>query len=746
MKKRFTSLLLALLLCLTAIPHASAASYPDIAGHWAKSAIERWSGSGILKGYSDGRFAPDDPITRAQLSEILYRIWGCRPNLRRTYSDVLPDAWYYQGVTTMANYGVTLARNGQVYPNEALTREEAFYMLALAFGVGNDATGANIPKQVTDGADIAPGYRDRLTTMFNVKYLKGGSDGTFQPRRSVTRAEVIQVLDNMFDLYIDQPGTYDLAADQTALVTVPGVTLNIAQGRYDPTSHIYVMAPAFTQGGPTLAVPDGGVVQLHGVCDQPPVWKTDGAFLVKSSAVLDLSDPDLIPHLSFASGSGTLADPYHIATGEQFVKAMGLPTNRAGDSMQRMNYYFVLDNDVDLGLLAGSLPHPMYFHLDGAGHTLTYQMSGTLTSTDGRLGLFDVLLEGASVHDLTLAGTVDVTLTDPTKDGRDNNFGGLAGIVQSDLTNCHSTLSITAHCPDLSKNLSIGGLAGSLWECAMTGCTSQAVIQVMDAKGVSKYHVGGLAGVTNRGTYSSSQTVSGRPDSPTLEELQSSLRQCSSSATIRVTGGYQVMAGGLVGLLSSRSTSVALCTIEQSWSTANVSAANASFQADCGGIVGQLAVGTVRQCWSAPTLSVTGDSFLNIGGIAGAAYYADGYITDCWADVSDVVLPQSGGHYGGIVARLQASQVTRCFVLGNGAFAPRNAISYASWTDTPPTGCFATAGHTAQDLSEFLASCNWDFTTVWDASGPFPILRPLPAQPQRDHQTGGLTIGEPVLL
>lgn len=754
MKKRLISLLLvsSLFLSLAGITsNALAAVYPDIAGHWAQSAIERWSSSGILKGYSDGRFAPDDSITRAQLSEILYRVWGCQPNLQRVYSDVSPAAWYYQGVTTMATYGVTPTQNGQVHPDEVLTREEAFYMLARAFGVGNDANGVNIPTQVSDGADISLGYRDRLTAMFNAKHLKGGSDGAFQPQRNVTRAEVIQVLDNLFDLYIDQPGTYNLGRDQVALITVPGVTLNTTKGRNDPTSHVYVMAPAFAGDGPTLTNAGGGTVHLHGVCDQNPVWNTEGiGFWVDSAAVLVLSDPRQIPHLSFASGTGTLADPYHIATADQFRTAMDLPTNPAGDTMRRMTYYFTLDNDIDLGPLTGSLKHPFYFHLDGGGHTLTYQMSGTLTSSNGQLGLFDVLLKWNSVHDLTLVGTVDVTLTDPTEDRWPNHFGGLAGIVQSDLTNCHSKLAITVHCPNLSKDLNIGGLAGSLRECAMTGCTSQATIQVIDTKGMAEYRVGGLAGVMSQSIYSNSQTVSGRPDLPTPEELQSSLRQCGSSATIRVTGGDHVQAGGLVGLVTARVTDApeGYGVIEQCWSTAHVSTANSSFQADCGGLVGQLYAGTIRQCWSVPTLQIDTDSrftFQNLGGIAGSSGGKELLIADCWADVSGLTVPQGDGHYGGITGRL-GGQVTRCLVLGNGAFAPQNAISYASWTDTAPTGCFAAAGHTAQELSEFLASCGWDFTTVWDASGPFPILRALPAQPQRDNQTGGLTTGKQVLI
>lgn len=749
MKKRFLPLLLALCLCLPlTLPGARAATYPDVERHWAAPAIHRWSESGVLKGYSDGRFAPDDPISRAQLAEILYRVWGCKPNLARSYSDVSPKAWYYQGVTTMANYGVVLTRSGQVRPEETLTREEAFYMLARAFGVGNDATGANIPKQVTDGADIAPGYRDRLTAMFNAKYLKGGSDGTFQPRRSVTRAEVIQVLDNLFDLYIDKPGTYNLAADQTALVTVPGVTLNTVKGRSDPNSHVYVMAPAFTGGGPTLTNADGGSVQLHGVSDQSPVWKTEGtAFLVKPQAVLILSDPQQVPHLSFASGSGTLADPYHIATGDQFLKAMALPTNRAGDGMQRMTYHLTLDNDVDLGVLTEALRSPMYFHLDGGGHTLTYQMKGRLSGPSEYHGLLNSLSSNCSVQDLTLAGTVDVSLADPTTDvlGRPLPkklyVGGLAGVVHGQVTDCHTQLSITVHYSGVRlEDLYVGGLAGSLEECTMSGCTSQANLRVTAPQGETDCLVGGLVGEMCQASYYGieNQVAPGVYGTPAPETRKTVLRQCGSSATVHVVGGDHSMAGGLVGLLTSyisdsTITPEAYGAIEQCWSTANVSATGPSFQADCGGIVGQLAVGAIRQCWSAPTLQITTDSrytFQNLGGISGSSVARPQLlIADCWTDVSGLTLPQGGGHYGGVTGRLEG-EVTRCLVLGSDPFDPENALSYAAWTTTPPTASFALAGHTPQELADFLKTSGWDLETVWDSSGDYPVLRSLPAPPK----------------
>ena len=54
----------AALLCAAALTTAASAAYTDTEGHWAESAIDRWSGEyGILRGYDDGSFRPDD--TRA---------------------------------------------------------------------------------------------------------------------------------------------------------------------------------------------------------------------------------------------------------------------------------------------------------------------------------------------------------------------------------------------------------------------------------------------------------------------------------------------------------------------------------------------------------------------------------------------------------------------------------------------------------------------------------------------------------
>ena len=67
--------------CLAALTLAAgltvtnAAAFTDTEGHWAESAIEKWSGEyGILRGYEDGSFGPGASITRGQMAKILYHL------------------------------------------------------------------------------------------------------------------------------------------------------------------------------------------------------------------------------------------------------------------------------------------------------------------------------------------------------------------------------------------------------------------------------------------------------------------------------------------------------------------------------------------------------------------------------------------------------------------------------------------------------------------------------------------------
>ena len=50
--------------------------FTDVDGHWAKETITKWVQQGLIKGYTDGTFRPDDSITRAEFMALVNRAFG----------------------------------------------------------------------------------------------------------------------------------------------------------------------------------------------------------------------------------------------------------------------------------------------------------------------------------------------------------------------------------------------------------------------------------------------------------------------------------------------------------------------------------------------------------------------------------------------------------------------------------------------------------------------------------------------
>lgn len=744
----FFAALLMGFLCLMGTASASG-HYPDMEGHWAREAVERWSDSGILKGYSDGNFHPGDPVTRAQLAEILYRVWGCEPKIGHSYVDLPSNAWYYESLSTMNAYGVALGHGERIDPEERLTREEAFYMAAKAFDLGSDSPNRTTISHMGDADEIEPSFTSRLGALFSRKALNGAPDGNFHPKDTVTRAEVMTVIDNLFDIHIHTPGEYTLPQNQVALVTSPGVTIRYDSVKYAVGADIYLMAPA-CRGGVSFQTADIGTVDIYGISEGKGAFTGETELYLRDNT-WDLTDPKRVPDLGFAGGCGVKRDPYRIATGEQFLLIAQQPSvlkNRG------TNYCYELVADVTLPERKES----MYLgsqtpYLDGKGHTVTYHMKGKISGVWGDFGLFG-RVDGI-FSNLTLDGSVDVildgTITDPDKKYA-VAFGGLAGSASkgSSLVNCHSKLDIKVRCDRVGiSSLYVGGLAGDLEEGSMTECLATGTISVLTANSAMNIDVGGLVGTLSQSSYI--EVSPGVIGAPPAEERKDLIRNCGSSAIISTTGGDHTSCGGIIGLQTFKDSlddPVGYALVESCWSTATLSASGASFQSDCGGIVGQNNAGTVRNCWAKPTISISGTYiFKNQGGICGCIADGGGHsasvIQNCWAEVSNCPPLPGDGHYGGIVARAWSCTISNCFVLGTEGYAPKNAISYDSWTTGAVSGCADLTGSDQMGWEEFYSACGWDFETVWDRSGVVPILRDCDAEAQRAVQ---ITTGQQVIV
>ena len=80
-------------------------NFSDISGHWAESTINKWKDKGIIAGYADGTFKPDNPVTRAELAKILTEAFELKEKTSlEEYDDMDSSSWYYPYVQCSEKY------------------------------------------------------------------------------------------------------------------------------------------------------------------------------------------------------------------------------------------------------------------------------------------------------------------------------------------------------------------------------------------------------------------------------------------------------------------------------------------------------------------------------------------------------------------------------------------------------------------------------------------------------------------
>lgn len=211
---------------------------------------------------------------------------------------------------------------------------------------------------------------------------------------------------------------------------------------------------------------------------------------------------DFVP---FASGDGTCQNPYGIRTEAQ-LRAFA---HSLSDSTDYKDTYIQLEETIDLSAVdwcpIGEGSYAFRGHFDGQGHTIRGLKIGTATTpyhdlpgqtAIGYFGLFGVLAEGATIHDLTLDVEIHVV------SGQSLYMAGLAGYVsQAKIENVHITGMISGNTFHSSANIFVGGICGNGYRQEIIRCSSSASIQAEALGGMAE--AGGIAGFQNRGLISS---------------------------------------------------------------------------------------------------------------------------------------------------------------------------------------------------------------------------------------------------
>lgn len=202
-----------LLSCFVIVSNAeNTLPFTDVkAGNWYYDAVVTVYNEGIMEGMREGIFAPSEDMTRAQLVTILARLAsadtsGCAAGL--TFKDTKKSAWYADAVGWAVSAGLVTGYTDNTFkPNDKVLRQELAVLFAR-FLTANNITLPEIdnPATFADAAKIPSWAADGVEVMRLCGIVSGDEKGNFNPKKSASRAEIavmitryLAALDNAVD-------------------------------------------------------------------------------------------------------------------------------------------------------------------------------------------------------------------------------------------------------------------------------------------------------------------------------------------------------------------------------------------------------------------------------------------------------------------------------------------------------------------------------------------------------------------
>jgi len=116
--------------------NANSTQYSDVAAtHWSARYLADVQQLGLMGGYSDGTFRPDKPVTRAEFAKAVVRLLDGKRGDRAYSVNDIDGHWAYESIISILENGAMKGySDGSFRPNEGLTRAEAVSALNRIFG------------------------------------------------------------------------------------------------------------------------------------------------------------------------------------------------------------------------------------------------------------------------------------------------------------------------------------------------------------------------------------------------------------------------------------------------------------------------------------------------------------------------------------------------------------------------------------------------------------------------------------
>ena len=166
---------------------------------WYHEAIDYVIENGIMVGITDTTFEPETLTTRAQIVRVLWNIEGNpAPDGKADFSDVPEDKWYSDAVAWASENGIVSGYGDHTFgPDDSLTREQmAMILYQYAQYKGYDVTtGESVDlSSFADGDQVGSWAKDCMRWAVAEKIIQGKGNNLLDPKGTARRCEMAQML------------------------------------------------------------------------------------------------------------------------------------------------------------------------------------------------------------------------------------------------------------------------------------------------------------------------------------------------------------------------------------------------------------------------------------------------------------------------------------------------------------------------------------------------------------------------
>ena len=174
--------------------------FSDVKGHWASQYIEKAASLGLFKGFEDGTFKPNAPMTRVQTVSLIVRLLGIETDEKAPFTDLVNFSDETQAeIATAYKYGI-IRGNTEFNPNKEITRAQLALMIYRLYTLKYGEYKPTEKAPFTDYAQYNEETQNAISMLYELQIISG-NDGKFLPKQSATRSHIAKIFVNLMERF-----------------------------------------------------------------------------------------------------------------------------------------------------------------------------------------------------------------------------------------------------------------------------------------------------------------------------------------------------------------------------------------------------------------------------------------------------------------------------------------------------------------------------------------------------------------